>query len=252
MSLAEFAKKHLPQSTFPFLIHARGTVLSALYSGDKFYCVCCERAFRKLLPGGLAKRENAVCPKCNSYERHRLLWLYLSEKVGIYKKERKLLHVAPEYVLRKKLTALPSIEYIGAGIAAPFADVEMDITAINHDGNCYDAILCNHVLEHVPDDLQAMKELYRVLKPGGWAILQVPLDPQRASTYEDFTITSPAEREKHFGQVDHVRVYGLDYVDRLRSAGFTVKVDSYLDEFTPTIAQRLCLPETEDIYFCTK
>ncbi len=252
MSLADFAKKHLPQRTFPFLIHTRGSVLSRLYSGNAYFCVCCEQTFSKLLPGGLARRENAVCPKCNSYERHRLLWLYLTEKAGIYKKELKLLHVCPEYVLRKKLTSLPSIEYIGAGIAAPFADVEMDITAIDQDGDCYDAILCNHVLEHVPEDVQAMKELYRVLKPGGWAILQVPMDPERESTYEDFTITSPQEREKHFGQDDHVRLYGRDYADRLQSAGFTVKIDRYLDEFTPGVAKQLCLPEREDIYFCTK
>ncbi|TWU35822.1 hypothetical protein Q31b_52570 [Novipirellula aureliae] len=252
MSVRDSVKKHVPERFFPLLMEAGGRVMALIYRGKKYYCPCCQGTFRKMLPGGVSQRENAVCPGCNAYERHRLLWLYLNEKLAVYKREMVLLHIAPEYVFRKMFRSLPNIQYVGAGIEAPFADIEMDITAIEQEDNSYDAIICNHVLEHVPKDVQAMRELHRVLKPGGWAILQVPLDLSLENTYEDFTIQSPEERLKHFGQEDHVRLYGRDYKDRLQDAGFTVSVDRYREEFSPSVAERFRLPENEVIYLCTK
>ncbi|WP_193201006.1 class I SAM-dependent methyltransferase [Nostoc sp. MG11] len=152
----------------------------------------------------------------------------------------------------KALNSLPLIEYTGAGLNAPFATVEMDITNIHQPDNLYDVILCNHVLEHIPEDHKAMCELFRVLKPGGWAILQVPLDYERKTTFEDFSITSPKDKEYFFGKDDHVRVYGLDYKDRLEKAGFTVEVIDYVKELKQENILKHCLPDREDIYLCIK
>jgi ubiquinone/menaquinone biosynthesis C-methylase UbiE len=137
-------------------------------------------------------------------------------------------------------------------LEADWAMEKMNLTDIQHPDASFDVILCNHVLEHIPDDAKAMSELYRVLKPGGWAILQVPLDPNRLETYEDFSITSPHEREKAFGQVDHVRIYGQDYGDRLAAIGFTVKRDRYVQELSEAERQAYALRVDEEIYFCSK
>jgi SAM-dependent methyltransferase len=217
-----------------------------------YICPCCNGIFDKFLDGGLHKRPNAICPNCNSYERHRLLWFYLNNKTNLFTDKLRVLHVCPEYFYKEALTSMPNLEYVGAGIEAPFADIEMDITDIHEPDNSYDVILCSHVLEHIPDDHKAMQELFRVLKPSGWAILQVPIDVQREKTFEDFSITSPEEREIYFGQDDHVRVYGLDYKNKLENAGFIVKVEDYAQELGAEMIEKHCLPQRDDIYFCTK
>ncbi len=137
----------------------------------------------------------------------------------------KLLHLAPEKPLMDLFIKQNNIDYLTADLNPEQVMVKMDITAIQYPDNIFDAILCNHVLEHIPDDRKAMRELYRVLKPGGWAILQVPVSKILEQTYDDITITSPQDREKYFGQKDHVRIYGKDYTQRLKEAGFTV--DAY-------------------------
>jgi predicted SAM-dependent methyltransferase len=116
----------------------------------------------------------------------------------------------------------------------------------------YDVIFCNHVMEHVEDDHQCMKELCRIMKPGGWGILQVPIDDTRTETYEDASITSPEEREKHFWQYDHVRLYGLDYPDKLRAAGFEVEVYDYRKEFTEEKYKKMRLHKDELMYIVSK
>ncbi|MEO5924520.1 MAG: methyltransferase domain-containing protein [Bryobacteraceae bacterium] len=161
-----------------------------------------------------------------------------------------VLHFAPEKSLKKVLANQPHLRYITTDLCEP-TDVNMDITRLAIPNDTFDAILCSHVLEHIPDDAAAMRELHRVLKPNGLAILQVPLDMQREHTYEDFSITDPAERRKHFGQEDHVRMYGRDYKTRLQAAGFQVNVDSYVKTLGPDKAKRYGLME-EDLYLCTK
>lgn len=252
VSLRLITKQVLPKKYLPLAMQVAGSLQSFLYAGEEYKCSCCNGSFRQLLSGGLEKRANAVRPKCNSFERHRLLWLYLKRKTNLFTDKLRVLHVCPEYVFQKVLKDLPNLEYIGAGLAAPFATVEMDITDIKQPDNSYDVILCNHVLEHIPEDYKAMAELYRVLKPGGWAILQVPLDYKLNETFEDASIISPKDREIYFGKDDHVRVYGPDYKDRLETAGFTVKVENYIKELGIDFAKEYCLPERDDIYFCTK
>lgn len=250
--IRDLAKQILPKQTFPTVMQFTGEIQAMWYAGEQYTCPCCRGTFRQFMTGGVNNRQNAVCPKCNSYERHRLLWLYLQNKTNFFFEKLKVLHVCPEFFFWKTLNSIPLIEYVGAGLNAPFATLEMDITNIHQPDNFYDVILCNHVLEHVPEDHKAMSELFRVLKPGGWAILQVPLDYKRETTFEDFSITSPKDREYFFGKDDHVRVYGLDYKDRLEKAGFTVEIVDYIRELGEKMVAKYCLEDREDIYLVHK
>jgi len=220
--------------------------------GNQFTCPCCGGSFREFLPTGVITRQNAQCPRCFSLERHRLIWLYLKNKTNFFTDHLKVLHFAPENCFQNKFKAMPNLDYISTDLESPTAMVKMDITNISYEDNSFDVILCNHVLEHIPDDKKAMKELLRVLKPGGWAILLVPLDLSREKTFEDPSIVSPEERERFFGQRDHVRWYGQDYQHRLEQAGFTVTVDDYAKELGSELSKKYSLMEQEDIYFCTK
>jgi SAM-dependent methyltransferase len=161
-----------------------------------------------------------------------------------------MLHIAPEPQLSRLFKKRPYLQYLSGDIDSPEAMVKMDITDIRDSDASFDVIYCSHVLEHVPDDRKAMAEFYRVLKPGGWAVLQVPITAE--VTLEDPSVTSPEERERLFGQCDHVRRYGQDYVERLRSARFTVKVDKFVWELGDPKITRYGLTKGEDIYFCTK
>ena len=147
---------------------------------------------------------------------------------------------------------MPNLDYVSADWASPRAKLKMDVTDIQCEDNTFDVILTNHVLEHVPDDRKAMRELHRVLKPGGFAILQSPLNKKFEKTYEDPSITDPKERRKAFGQEDHVRVYGRDYKERLEEAGFFVRADPYVKELGPEKIHIFVLPPEEDIYYCEK
>lgn len=226
-------------------------VLSLRYSGKERSCPCCGGDFRTFLPSPLSQRPDTLCPRCLSLERHRLLWLYLREKTDFFSAPLRVLHFAPELCFTG-FTKLPNLDYISADLDSPLAMVAVDITAIGYEANHFDVILCNHVLEHIPDDRQAMRELYRVLKPGGWAILQSPLNTERDITYEDPTITTPQQRQQHYGHHDHKRFYGRDYGDRLAEAGFSVHVDPFVRELDPSLIARYGLTATEDIYFCRK
>ena len=201
-------------------------------------CPLCESKFSSFLPFGLDKRPNAQCSYCLSLERTRLYWLYLKSVPFFFTSKIRLLHVAPQKTLFKRFRQVSSFEYypvdkFAEGYSYAEGTLEMDITDIKYPNDMFDFILCSHVLEHVHDDKAAMKELYRVLKPGGFGIIQVPIDKSRAVTLEDDkSITDPLEREKVFGQADHVRVYGLDYKDKLSSVGFKVDVNQFLSTFS--------------------
>ena len=201
--------------------------------GEKYTDPIDGNSFRKFLPYGYENvRENVLSPSTLSLERHRLLWLYLQNETSFFSDKIKLLHFAPEQAFYKRFRKLKNIEYTTTDLNSPIADVKADICELPFLDNSYDFIICNHVLEHIPDDRKAMSELYRVLKPGGTAILQVPYEEDRTETYEDDTITDPKERARIFGQYDHVRIYGLDYYERLRSVGFKVKKVDYINSLT--------------------
>lgn len=213
----------------------------------------CKNTYRKFLPyGRLKPRKNALCPDCLTLERHRLMWLFLQNKTNFLTDRLKVLHVAPELCFIKRFEALQNLDYITADIESPLAKVKMDLHDIPFEENTFDVAFCNHVMEHVEDDIRCMNELHRVLKPGGWAIIQSPIDASRSVTFEDKTITKPSEREKAFGQNDHLRVYGKDYQQRLEAGGFDVTPIDYAKELDPETRKRYALPPQEIIYFCRK
>lgn len=233
-------------STFSFLF-------AFFYKGDKYECPICSGKFRKMFPWGNKGWDNRLCPKCLSLERHRLLWLYLKNKTDFFTANLKMLHVAPEQPFIKRFRKIKTLEYITADLVSPLADVKMDIQDIPFANDTFDIVICNHVMEHIPDEHKAITEVYRVLKKGGWAILQVPINTAFETTYEDSSITDPKEREKHFGQYDHIRYHGLDYPKRLEAGGFNVIQDKFLFEtFDEKKRDYYRLPADEIIYLCKK
>ncbi|MBT8268575.1 MAG: class I SAM-dependent methyltransferase, partial [Bacteroidia bacterium] len=160
--------------------------------GNRYTDPLDNRSFRKFLPYGyLTTRENVLSPSTLSLERHRLLWLYLKNKTDFFKAPLKVLHFAPEQAFLGRFRKLKNLDYTTTDLNSPIADIKADICDLPFDDNSYDFIICNHVLEHIPDDKKAMSELFRILKPGGRAILQIPQDMEREETYEDPSITDP-------------------------------------------------------------
>lgn len=216
-------------------------------------CPVCGHQFRKFLPYGRKARENALCPNCLSLERHRLMYLFLKQKTNFFSAPLKVLHIAPEICFIKRFEKQENLDYVTADIESPLAKIKMDVHAIPFPDNHFNVVFCNHVLEHVQDDRQAMREMFRVLKPGGWGILQIPLfHPLPQKTFEDSSIRTPADREKAFGQRDHVRLYGRDYTDRLKEAGFQVKEDYFTAQIPEEEAHRYALPFDEPIFYIEK
>jgi SAM-dependent methyltransferase len=240
---------------FPILNKVRLYGLRIKYAGDKVQCSCCGSTYREFAPFGGSRRKNAWCPKCESLERHRLLAMYFENKTNIYKKPLRLLHIAPETIFYNKFIKQSNIEYYPAdkfNKMYPAGTHYMDILDIDMPDESFDAIICNHVFQYIEEDRKAMKELHRVLKKGGWAIMQVPINKELKKTFEDPSIVDPVEREKAFGLKDHVRFYALDYADRLREAGFNVKIDDYTSEFSEADNFKYGFWKGDAVFYCTK
>ncbi len=218
-----FLVRHIPRPWLIRMSYIFRWLILPFYKGKNHTCPVCNGEFKKMLPYGNAGAVNRLCPKCLSLERHRLLWLFFKDKTDLFTAEKKLLHIAPEQPFLERFKRMKNLDYTTGDLVSPIADVKMDILDIPFDENTFDVVICNHVLEHVESDIKAMKEVLRILKPGGWAILQVPINYSYQETHEDLSITDPKERERVFGQYDHVRWHGLDYGKRLASAGFTVE-----------------------------
>lgn len=246
------------------LYHTHVSPVLAGSNGQRVECPFCGWKGPAFLPNGLHVRKNSRCPKCDSLERHRLYYLYL-QRIIPAGRQLKVLHFAPEKILTRLFRSYTNIDYLSADLNPAKAMVKQDITGTTFEDNSFDIIFCAHVLEHIPDDGKAMRELRRILKPDGFAVLQVPIKDcyngrTITSTYEDFTITDPAGREKAFGQHDHVRVYGRDFKDRLEKAGFQVRVDKFIASLGEEAVKHYALlpqdttvTETEGwIYYCTK
>ncbi len=221
--------------------------------GEKYTDPIDGNSYRKFLPYGYENvRENVLAPGTLSLERHRLFWLYLTHETSFFTENTRVLHFAPEQAFLKRFRKLKNISYTTTDLNSPIADVKADICSLPFEDNSYDFIICNHVLEHIPDDTKAMQELYRVLAPNGTAILQVPYDRTRETTFEDHTITDPKERAAIFGQYDHVRVYGMDYFDTLKSVGFSVEAVDYTAQLSEKEIEKYRLPKGELLPVCRK
>ena len=211
------------------------------------------KSFRNFLPYGYEKvRENVLSPSTLSLERHRLFWLYLTNETHFFSDNLRVLHFAPEQAFYTRFRKMKNLDYTTTDLNSPIADVKADICKLPFKNNQYDFIICNHVLEHIPDDTKAMQEIYRVLAPGGTAILQVPYEAERATTFEDDSITDPKERAKIFGQYDHVRVYGMDYFKKLEQIGFKVQAIDYTKQLSENEIQKYRLAKGELLPVCRK
>lgn len=201
----------------------RVRAVTARHRGDVVLCPVCANGFDRFKDDW--NRPDALCWRCGSHERHRAQWLLFERRPELLGDARSLLHFSPEWCLRERLAGRPDLRYVTTDLdPARDVDLRLDVTALHLPDDGFDAIVCSHVLEHVPDDGAAMRELRRVTAPGGWCLVMVPIDLTREQTYEDPSIVEPTDRERAFLQHDHVRLYAPDIADRLRAAGFEVDV----------------------------
>ena len=250
--IAKFLVRKVPRPILIKLSYLIRIPASLLYAGNNVECPICGKSFRKFLPYGNQGIDNRMCPSCLSLERHRLIWLFLKKETKFFTNKLKVLHMAPEQPFLKRFKKLAHLDYTTADLISPIADVKTDIRKLVFKDNSFDFIMCNHVIEHIDEEQTALKELLRVLKPGGNAILQVPIDYSLDTTFEDLSITDPKEREKHFGQYDHLRQYGTDYPERLKKAGFIVEAHKFVQNLSAELQKRYRLDKQETIYYCRK
>jgi SAM-dependent methyltransferase len=269
-AVRRFAKRVIPQRVrlWRYQLIERLTYYPRLILslGRGFQCPFCRWHFRRFLPAGflypvlIEKKvigghwhQHNVCPRCLSNARERLVFLFLKDRTSVFERHVRLLHLAPEPELASVLSRTPSIQYISADLAAPLVMSHLDIQMMPFPAETFDVVLCNHVMEHVMNDRVAMAEVFRVLRPGGWALLQVPIALALERTVEDSTLVSAAERIRRFGQADHVRLYARgDYIARLQSTGFTVYPQSYPAELGVSTARLFGLVWEEEVFLCSK
>lgn len=252
--IISMATRLVPRQTLIKCSYAFSFLIRPFYAGNKVECPVCGSHFRKFLPYGYGKAlENRLCPNCLSLERHRLLWLYLKEKTDFFTAPLKVLHFAPEQPFLKRFRSLKNLDYTTADLDSPIADLHLDVTDIAMPDNTFDVVICNHVLEHVSDANKAFSEILRILKPNGWAILLVPINPD-VDTFEDPSVTDPKERQRLYGQYDHVRQFGRDYGKVLEKAGFKVVEDRLYYELSDEQRSRMRLARRgeEIVYRCEK
>lgn len=240
---------------FPLANKLRLIYLKIKFAGNNVICPCCNSSFREFAPFGDDRRKNAWCPECEGLERHRLLWIYFEKKTNIYSRPLKVLHIAPETIFFKRFSKQANIDYYPVDIFPnlyPKGTKYFDLLKPSFSDNSFDVIICNHVFQYIEDDKKAMENIYNLMKPGGWGIMQVPIDTSRKLTFEDSSITDPLEREKIFGLKEHVRYYSYDYADKLRNVGFKVQVDDFTTQFSDQDIYKYGFWKGDAIYYCTK
>ena len=253
MKIFQLVLQTIPRPYLIKMSYLARPLLAAWLRGARYTDPINGKSYRRFLPYGYGKqRPNVLSPGTLSLERHRLMWLYLKEQTDFFTKPMKVLHMAPEQCFLKRFQKLDNLDYTTADLYSPIVDVKADILLLPFEDNCFDLVFCKHVLEHIEDDARAMAELYRVMKPGGKGIFQVPRALGRPTTYEDPCITAPEERARHFGQYDHVRVYGRDYFDRLRKAGFEVREIEYAKRLPGELLDKFRLAKGEILPVCFK
>lgn len=249
-----FLLNTLPRPLLIRLSYPFKLIAPLLYKGDNVECPVCEKKFKKFLSYGskVANRPNVLCPYDLTLERHRLMWLYLKNESNFFKSDLNVLHIAPEQCFYGRFKKLSNINYTTGDLESPLADLHFDLHHIPLNGNQFDVVFCNHVLEHVDDVHQCMSELYRVMKVGGWGIMQVPQDMTREETFEDPSIVSPEDREKYYWQKDHVRLFGKDYPKRLEKVGFHIEEYIPSEHYSKSEIAHFRLQEAEVLYIVRK
>ena len=251
--IISLATRLIPRHYLQHVSHFFLQIFSLFMRGKKFEDPINGITYRKLLPYGRIKsRENALAPDSMSLERHRLMWLFLKEKTNFFTSKLRFLHIAPEYCFIKLFKKMNNLDYVTGDLISPWADVQMDVHDIPFEDDSFDVVICNHVLEHVDDAHKVMSEFYRVMKKGGWGIFQVPIDVNSLTTQEDKSIRDPKERERLYWQSDHLRLFGLDYGEKLSKVGFKVTESDFINQLNPDLVDRFALPKDEIVYFCEK
>jgi SAM-dependent methyltransferase len=217
-------------------------------AGDRVECPCCGKHMRKF---ARFHGVNDQCPGCGSLMRQRAIQLYLRDVLCVQERDDDVLHVGPGPALVHWFTSLERLRYVTLDLDSPLAMVRRDATNLPFDDDSFDLLVCLHVLEHIEEDRKAMREFFRVLVPGGRAVIQVP-PSDLDETFEDPELTTPEERERVFGQSDHVRICGRDYADRLAEAGFVVSEEDYVERLEPPQRTRFGLRTGEPFFVCTK
>jgi len=223
------------------------------FVGARFACPCCGWRLRAFVSGGASLRSlpRGFCPRCGAKARHRRLWLFLRQHTNLFSEPLRCLEVSPRYAFWRRLSGMDNLDYVAADLRdGRHVRLRMDLTAAPIRSESFDAAICVHVLEEIADDRAAMRELFRVLRPGGWALVSVPTRMDR-DTYEDASIVDPKDRKRAFGERAHVRVYGRDLGARLASVGFDVRVDLATD-VEPAIRDRFGLKDDENVFLCGK
>ncbi len=220
------------------------------FYGSNCYCPVCKSHIREYERFG--HMEKLWCPICGSMRWQRFAWVFLVNNTNLFdEKPKKLLHIAPEVAFEPRLKRIKNLEYLTADLFDPNVMVKVDVTDMPFPDHSFDGVFCSHVMEHVPDDRKAMSEFFRVLTSGGWAIFLVPIQMDQL-TDEDLKITDPKERERRFGQHDHVRYYGRDFEDRLRESEFQVTVVRATDILDSSQLEQMRISRKEVLFYCQK
>ncbi len=240
-----FIKSFIPVKAYEPLLSAFYKLRSITYYGSFLHCPICNNNFRSFINGH-------TCPRCGSAKRHRLFYLYLKNKTNFFTKNLNVLHFAPEHCFYKKFISLKNLNYISADLNSPRAMIKVDMTKIQFPDNYFDVVISSHVLEHIPNDFKAMQELVRVMKKDGWGVHQVPIEYSRKKTFEDPDVLTNKERLSVYGHIDHKRIYGRDYKNKLEKAGFIVVPDFFASSLSENEKRKYSIDADEIIYLCKK
>jgi SAM-dependent methyltransferase len=254
MGLVSVLTRWVPRTVLQRGAHVALQAVAWAYAGSRFEDPISGKSYRRMLPyGRVHSRPNALAPHSLSLERHRAVWAYLKDQTSLFEADQRLLHLAPEYCFLRKFRNMSNLDYVTGDLNSPWADHHFDCHDIPFPAESFDVAMANHLLEHVDNDRRVMAEFFRILRPGGWGIFQVPIDYESEDTKEDRSITDPMERERLYWQQDHVRLYGhQDYPQRWREAGFDVEVVDMKALLGETRYERLALHGEQWVYVVKK